>query len=182
MNKFCKSTMSLVVASVIALPLNAQDDEAIEEIIVTAQKREQNLQDVPLSILAISGEDIQAGGYENMEDLATFVPNLFMSDALTGQNLFMRGIGSTVANEAFEQAVAQFHDGVYYGRDNLSQNGFFDLERVDVVRGPQPVFAGQSATAGALSYISRRPGSEPEGNLVASYGNDEEISVEGAYC
>ncbi|HCP50737.1 MAG TPA: TonB-dependent receptor, partial [Gammaproteobacteria bacterium] len=100
-----------------ALPLNAQDDEAIEEIIVTAQKREQNLQDVPLSILAISGEDIQVGGYENMEDLATFVPNLFMSDALTGQNLFMRGIGSTVANEAFEQAVAQFHDGVYYGRD-----------------------------------------------------------------
>jgi len=181
MNKFCKSTLSLVVASVIALPLNAQDDEAIEEIIVTAQKREQNLQDVPLSILAISGEDIQAGGYENMEDLATFVPNLFMSDALTGQNLFMRGIGSTVANEAFEQAVAQFHDGVYYGRDNLSQNGFFDLERVEVVRGPQPVFAGQSATAGALSYISRRPGSEPEGNLVASYGNDEEISVEGAY-
>ena len=56
MNKFCKYTLSLVVAGVIALPLNAQDDEAIEEIIVTAQKREQNLQDVPLSILAISGD------------------------------------------------------------------------------------------------------------------------------
>jgi outer membrane receptor protein involved in Fe transport len=178
MSKYCKTILSLVLASAIALPLNALE---LEEVIVTAQKREQNLQDVPLSILAISGDDIQAGGFENMEDLATFVPNLFMSDALTGQNLFMRGIGSTVANEAFEQAVAQFHDGVYYGRDNLSQNGFFDLERIEVVRGPQPVFAGQSATAGALSYISRRPGKEPEGSIMASYGNDEEVSIEAAF-
>ena len=153
MNKCCKTTLGLALAGVLTLPIVAQEAQEIEEIIVTAQKREQKLQDVPLSILAITGEDIQVGGYENMEDLATFVPNLFMSDALTGQNLFLRGIGSTVANEAFEQAVAQFHDGVYYGRDNLSQNGFFDLERVEVVRGPQPVFAGQSATAGALSYI-----------------------------
>ena len=178
MNKYFKTILSLALASAVAVPLNAQD---LEEIIVTAQKREQNLQDVPISILAISGEDIQAGGFENMEDLATFVPNLFMSDDLTGQNLFMRGIGSTVANEAFEQAVAQFHDGVYYGRDNLSQNGFFDLERVEVLRGPQPVFAGQSATAGALAYHSRRPGTEPEGDLLVSYGDDEELSVEAAF-
>ena len=178
MNKYYKILLGLFLAGVVALPLNA---EVLEEIIVTAQKREQSLQDVPISILAISGEDIQQGGFENMEDLATFVPNLFMSDALTGQNLFMRGIGSTVANEAFEQAVAQFHDGVYYGRDNLSQNGFFDLERVEVLRGPQPVFAGQSATAGALVYHSRRPGTEPEGDILVSYGDDEELSVEAAF-
>ena len=115
-----------------------------------------------------------------MEDLSAFVPNLFMSDTLVGQNLVMRGIGTTVANEAFEQAVAQFHDGVYYGRDNMSQNSFFDLERVEVIRGPAPVFAGQSATAGALSYISRRPGDEWEGDFSVSYGSDEELSFMGA--
>lgn len=164
--------------ALVAIPSFAQ---VLEEVIVTAQKREQNLQEVPISIIAISGDDIFESGYGNMEDLSVFVPNLFMSDSLTGQNLVMRGIGTTVANEAFEQAVAQFHDGVYYGRDNLSQNTFFDLERVEVVRGPAPVFAGMSATAGALSYISRRPGAEPEGYLAASYGSDEELSVEGAF-
>ena len=178
MNKILKVAMSLALICAIGSPLNAQ---VLEEIIVTAQKREQNLQDVPISILAISGADIEAGGFENMEGLATFVPNLFMSDSLTGQNLFMRGIGTTEANEAFEQAVAQFHDGVYYGRDSLSQNGFFDLDRVEVARGPQPVFAGQSATAGALSYFSRRPTEEAEGYVTMSYGNDEELSFEGAF-
>lgn len=178
-HRFITFVISLFAISMLASPLNAQ--EVLDEITVTAQKREQNLQDVPISILAITGAEIQAGGFESMEDLATFVPNLFMSDDLTGQNLFMRGVGTTVANEAFEQAVAQFHDGVYYGRDNLSQNGFFDLERVEVARGPQPVFAGQSATAGALSYISRRPGEETEGNVLVSYGNDREIVFEGGF-
>ena len=177
MVKNSKVALSFVLALVIATPLKAQ---VLEEIIVTAQKREQDLQDVPISILAITGGDIKAGGFSDMEDLSSFVPNLFMSDSLVGQNLVIRGIGTTVANEAFEQAVAQFHDGVYYGRDNMSQNSFFDLERVEVIRGPAPVFAGQSATAGALSYISRRPGDEWDGNISAAYGTDEELSVEAA--
>ena len=172
-----KVLLSLALTLVITSPVKAQ---VLEEIIVTAQKREQNLQDVPISILAITGEDIEAGGFSDMEDMSAFVPNLFMSDSLVGQNLVIRGIGTTVANEAFEQAVAQFHDGVYYGRDNMSQNSFFDLERVEVIRGPAPVFAGQSATAGALSYISRRPGDEWEGDFSVAYGSDEELSFIGA--
>ena len=153
----------------------------LEEIIVTAQKREQNLQDVPISILAIQGIEIEAGGFSDMEDMSIFTPNLFMSDSLTGQNLVMRGIGTTVANDAFEQAVAQFHDGVYYGRDNMGQNSFFDLDRVEVVRGPSPVFAGQSATAGALSYISRRPDQTAEGRFATAYGSDKEFTTDAAY-
>ena len=178
MNKRNLSALISILASLVAMPALAQ---VLEEIVVTAQKREQSLQDVPISMLAISGDDIVQGGFANMEDLSVFVPNLFMSDSLTGQNIVIRGIGTTVANEAFEQAVAQFHDGVYYGRDNLSQNTFFDLERVEVVRGPAPVFAGMSATAGALSYISRRPGAEKDGYITASYGDDEEFSIEGAF-
>ena len=177
MINYAKVALCIVLTLVIASSPSAQ---VLEEIIVTAQKREQNLQDVPISILAITGADIATGGFSDMEDLSAFVPNLFMSDTLVGQNLVIRGIGTTVANEAFEQAVAQFHDGVYYGRDNMSQNSFFDLERVEVIRGPAPVFAGQSATAGALSYVSRRPGEEWEGDFSVAYGSDEELSVIGA--
>ena len=173
-----KLLLSTILVSLVSFPINSQQ---LEEVLVTAQKREQDLQDVPISILAISGVDIEAGGFSDMEDMSVFVPSLFMSDSLTGQNLVIRGVGTTVANEAFEQAVAQFHDGVYYGRDNLGQNSFFDLERVEVVRGPSPVFAGQSATAGALSYISRRPGDSWEGRASLALGSDEEFTWDAAY-
>ncbi len=153
----------------------------LEEIIVTAQKREQSLQDVPASIIAITGDQIIEQAYSDMQEVSVFVPNLDMLDGFVGQEIAIRGVGTAAANEAFEQAVAQFHDGVYYGRDNLGQNGFFDLERVEVARGPQPIFAGQSATAGALSYISRRPGDEASGYANVTYGTDEELTLEGAW-
>ena len=153
----------------------------LEEIVVTAQKREQSLQDVPISILAVSGDTIAEGGFSDMQELSEFIPNLYMLDGFTGQEIIVRGVGTASSNEAFEQAVAQFHDGVYYGRDNLGQNALFDLERIEVVRGPAPIFAGQSATAGALSYYSKRPGDEAEGFISASYGDDEELRFEGAW-
>ena len=154
--------------------------QGLEEILVTAQRREQSLQDVPISVTALTGEVIAEGGFSDVEDMSFFVPNLFMRDAFTGQAIIVRGIGTSTGNEAFEQAVAAFSDGVYYGRDNLSQGAVFDLERVEVVRGPQPTFAGQSATAGAINVITRRPGDVWEGNATLAYGNDEETSVDAA--
>jgi len=154
--------------------------EGLEEIIVTAQRREQSLQDVPISVTAVTGEMIEQGGFSDVEDLSIFVPNLFMRDAFTGQAIIVRGIGTSTGNEAFEQAVAAFSDGVYYGRDNLSQGAVFDLERVEVVRGPQPTFAGQSATAGAINVITRKPGDSWEGGVNMAYGSDEERTVDFA--
>ena len=154
--------------------------EGLEEILVTAQRREQSLQDVPISVTAITGEAIEEGGFSDVEDLSIFVPNLFMRDAFTGQSLIVRGIGTSTGNEAFEQAVAAFSDGVYYGRDNLSQGAVFDLERVEVVRGPQPTFAGQSATAGAINVITRKPGETWEGGVNMAYGSDEESTLDFA--
>ena len=168
--------VSMLAGLMAAPPAFAQ----LEEIIVTATRRAESLQDVPISVTAVTGETILEGGFSDMEDLSAFVPNLYMRDSFTGQRLAIRGIGTDTSNEAFEQAVAQFHDGVYYGRDNLGQNAFFDLERVEVVRGPQPTFAGQSATAGALNYVSRRPGDQLEGRISAEYGSDEETSIEFA--
>ena len=173
----------LAVAVAAALVPSARllaQGEGLEEILVTAQRREQSLQDVPISVTAITGEAIEQGGFSDVEDLSIFVPNLFMRDAFTGQSLIVRGIGTSTGNEAFEQAVAAFSDGVYYGRDNLSQGAVFDLERVEVVRGPQPTFAGQSATAGAINVITRRPGETWEGGVNMAYGSDEESTLDFA--
>ncbi len=153
--------------------------QQLEEIVVTATRRVESLQDVPISVTAVTGEAIQSGGFSDIEDLSIFIPNLYMRDAFSGQQLYIRGIGTSEGNEAYEQAVAQFVDGVYYGRDDLGQNSVFDVQRLEVVRGPQPTFAGQSATAGAMNVISRRPGDEFEGNILVGYGStDKEQTVE----
>jgi outer membrane receptor protein involved in Fe transport len=177
----CKRLLATAVAAALA-PSTAvlAQSEGLEEILVTAQRREQSLQDVPISVTAVTGEVIEQGGFSDVEDLSIFVPNLFMRDAFTGQSIIVRGIGTSTGNEAFEQAVAAFSDGVYYGRDNLSQGAVFDLERVEIVRGPQPTFAGQSATAGAINVITRRPGDVWEGSLNMGYGSDEETTFDAA--
>ena len=171
------------VMGLVAMPATfAQDNTTavLDEVVVTATRRAENLQDVPISVKVVTGAEVQQGGFSDMEDLSVFVPNLFMIEHLPGQNIFIRGIGSQPNNASFEQAVAQFHDNVYFGRDSLGQNAFFDLERVEVVRGPQPTFAGQSATAGALRYVSRRPGDSLDANVLVSYGSNEETNVEFA--
>lgn len=156
----------------------AQAEGGLEEIVVTATRREENLQDVPIAVTVVTGEVIEEGGFADLEDLSSFLPNITINDGFQGQAITVRGVGTDPRNEAFEQAVAQFSDGVYYGRDNLVLGGLFDLERVEVVRGPQPVFAGQSATAGAISSYSRKPGSSLEGNITLAYGDDEEASFD----
>ncbi|HEY5567822.1 MAG TPA: TonB-dependent receptor [Gammaproteobacteria bacterium] len=154
--------------------------QGLEEIIVTATRREESLQDVPISVTVATGAFIQEGGYSDMEDLTAFLPNLGINDGFQGQSMSIRGVGTDTRNEAFEEAVAQFADGVYYGRDSLVLGGLFDLERIEVVRGPQPVFAGQSATAGAINSVSRKPGDEFDGAVMLQYGTDEETSFEAA--
>ncbi len=149
----------------------------LEEIVVTAQKREQNIQDVPSSIVALSGKEILNQGSVDIQSMSQTMPNLFIRHNLTGDQLLMRGIGTGVDNEGFEQAVAQFVDGVYYGRATLDQNEVFDVERMEVVRGPQPTYAGQSATAGAISIYDRKPGKTLGGDASVSYGKFNELSV-----
>jgi iron complex outermembrane receptor protein len=162
---------------IVTLPTLAQ---GLEEVVVTATRREERLQDVPIAVSVVTGEAIKEGGFSDLEDVAKFTPNLIVADGFQGQTLFVRGIGTDTRNEAFEQAVAQFSDGVYYGRDNMSLSGLFDLERMEVVRGPQPVFAGQSATAGAINTISRKPGDRLDGSTTLEYGDDGERSFEAA--
>ena len=123
-----------VVAACLPISLTAQAQ--LEEVIVTAQKRAESLQDVPISISTVSGEKIQDNTILNFAALADFVPSLHIADAPVNTNIYMRGIGSG-NNRGFEQSVGMYLDGVYLGRGRQYRSALLDIERVEVLRGPQ---------------------------------------------
>lgn len=153
---------ALLSSFTIAQPL------ALEEIIVTAQKRTQSLQDVPVSVNVMTGSKLSEIGLNKIEDLQAYVPNLTMSETGIGTNIYMRGIGSGI-NQGFEQSVGMYVDGVYYGRSQLSRAPFLDLERVEVLRGPQNILYGKNSVAGAMSLITANPAQDFEGSVSLSY-------------
>ena len=140
----------------------------LEEIVITAQKREQNLQDVPISVVAVSGELISEEGYGELTDITSTLPNVTVNQGALGDVLFIRGVGSGF-NIGFEQSVATFIDGVYFGRGLQSRNAFLDIERVEVLRGPQVTFFGNNAIAGAMNIITKNPSDEIEGSATLSW-------------
>lgn len=161
--------LTVAIALSLTAPAIAQDDSpALEEVMVTAQKRPQSLRDVPLSVNALSGEKIESSGITNIETMADYIPSFNMTQTGIGTNIAIRGISSGV-NQGFEQSAAQFIDGIHYGRAQLSRAPFLDIERVEVLRGPQSILFGKNSTAGAISITTAKPGDELEGKLSALY-------------
>ena len=146
--------------------------EEVEEIIVTAQKRAQSLEDVPLSISVIEGDRLEQRDIRNLEELSTTTPNIKIAQGGQADQLQIRGVGSGF-NPGFEQAVGTFVDGLYRSRSRAVRASLFDLERVEVLKGPQSTFFGNNAIAGALNITTRKPGSEFEGNSTALYSPDD---------
>jgi len=148
------------------------------EIIVTARKREENLRDVPISITAVGGEAIAERQIVNQAELSFSVASYQQTNGVNVAS-FMRGIGSG-SNPSFEQAVGTFVDGIYAGRGAQQTYPYFDLERAEVLRGPQVTLYGNSAIAGAVNAISRKPGDELTGDFKASYEfNNRQVKLEG---
>lgn len=125
----------------------------LEEVVVTAQHRTQSLQDVPVSVSAVSGEKMMEAGINRMEDLQAYVPNLTVTESGISTDIFIRGIG-TGMNQGFEQSVGMYVDGIYYGRAQLARAPFLDLARVEVLRGPQNILHGKNSIAGAVNLIT----------------------------
>ena len=140
----------------------------LEEVLVTATLRAESLQDVPVSVNAVGSEKLFEAGIDKVEDLQAYVPNLTMSEGGIGTNIYIRGIGSGV-NQGFDQSVGMYFDGISYGRAQLSRAPFLDLNRVEVLRGPQNILFGKNSIAGALSLHSARPTQEFEGMSSALY-------------
>lgn len=168
--------VSLAVISSITLgqtkPDNAPSSTShrqLEEVVVTAQKRVQTLGDVPVSVTAISADKLNEAGIENLSDLSEYTPNFKLVDSGLVPNVYMRGIGSG-SNQGFELSVGIFSDGVHLGRAHQTRAAFMDVERVEVLRGPQSILFGKNAIAGAISLVSARPGEEFEGRISAIHG------------
>jgi outer membrane receptor protein involved in Fe transport len=176
----------LLAASALAGPTAAfaQDAPAesqggLDDIIVTAQKRAEGLSDVPISISAVSGKQVESYGQTNLEQISSSVPNLKITQTAIANRIAIRGIASG-DNKGFEQSVAMFVDGVYYGRDQLSRLPLVDMERVEVLRGPQPTLFGKNAIAGAVNITTRSPTDEFEGTVSGLYEfNHKELQLTG---
>lgn len=167
-----KTLIGAVSLAVLAPLASAQ---MLEEVVVTAQKREQTLKDVPISISAVSGKTIENRSIDDLASLSSSIPNFFISENQIDSTLSIRGV-TTGNNKGFEQSVAMYFDGISYGRSQLIRTPLFDLERVEVLRGPQPTLFGKNAIAGAINITSAKPTEEFEGKFSASYESEHEES------
>lgn len=171
------SSLAIIMAS-ISVPAYAQDaagDEGVEEIVVTAQKREQSLQDVPMSISAISSDTLRDSGATGIGGVAALVPSLSLvqNNQPLAQSYRIRGLGSDPSIPTFEPSVALFIDGVYMPRTGLGVDDLVDIARVEVLKGPQSTLHGKNATAGVISVVSARPGSEFAASFEGSLSHIE---------
>lgn len=144
--------------------------KVLEEVLVTAQKREQNAQNIPLTVNVVDAQRIDSFSLRDTSDLADAVPGLTIQP--TPQNLAqitVRGLGTGSASESLDQSVGLFVDGIWSGRVRDFQASLFDLERVEVIKGTQNTLLGKNSSVGALSIISRKPGEQLSGYLQADY-------------
>ena len=154
------------------------------EIIVTAQKRSERLQDVPLAVSVVSGDTVANLGRTNLEGAQYLVPSLNFVKAGTAlnQTLFLRGIGTTTFSIAVEPSVSTVLDGVVLSRPAEAFTDLVDIERIEVLRGPQGTLFGKNASAGVINIVSKRPGKDLGGFVEGSYffGQGAEYRVRGA--
>ena len=178
-----------IMAFLAAAPALAQQADGGEarrddDIVVTAQFREQSVQDTPLAITAVTGETLAARGQTNITDLGSFAPNVNLSQAAAIQGnavaAFIRGIGQEDANFALEPGVGIYIDDVYLGTTFGSSLDLVDLERAEILRGPQGTLAGKNSLGGAIKLYTRKPGDDFEGFAEASYGRFDALGLKGS--
>jgi outer membrane receptor protein involved in Fe transport len=167
-----------VTISAFVTPATAQQ-AALEEIVVTAQRREQSLQEVPVSLEVFTGTGLIEQGFNTLTDLAAISTSAEIRSDMIGYTISIRGMGSTGSALSTEQSATTFIDGIHLGRGSMSHGSYFDLQQVEILRGPQPVHFGMNATAGAFSLTTKKPGPEWEGDITAEYGNFGRMKLEG---
>lgn len=160
---YINSTSAFAVAAFLATPAFAQ----VDEILVTSQRVEQNLQDVPIAVTALSDEQLTASGAINLEDLNQIVPSLNFRKGTTNANsaVFLRGVGTISFSIAAEPSVSTVVDGVVLSRSGQAFADLYDLERIEVLRGPQGTLFGKNASAGVVSLVTKGGTDKPEAQI-----------------
>jgi outer membrane receptor protein involved in Fe transport len=157
------------------------DEPQGDTIIVTATKREQTLQDVPVAVSVTTAQTLERAQIRDIKDLQSVVPSLRVNQlqSSANTNFYIRGFGNGANNAGIEPSVGLFVDGVYRSRSASMIADFPDVERIEVLRGPQSTLFGKNASAGVISIVTRKPQFTFGGNVEASYGNYDAVVVKG---
>ena len=173
-------------ASAILKPAHAQGRSSalLEEIVVTARKREENLQDAPIAVSAFTGDALDFRGITEIGKLDQFVPNLVLNESTTYSNVtnaavYIRGIGQNDFTPVIDPGVGIYVDGVYLGRSVGAVLDIVDVDRIEVLRGPQGTLFGRNTIGGAISLSSKKPDEEFGGKVDVKYGTDDRFNVRG---
>ena len=164
------------------LPFLSAFGQALEEIVVTAQKREQSVQDISLSISAFSEVELREYGFKNLFDVAQHAPNVQITSFYdhSKPEIVIRGMSPQQVFSAFEQVpVGIYYDEVFSGSRSAHLAQMFDLERVEILRGPQGTLYGRNTTGGAINFIARKPGDKFKAEGAVTYGRFDQIDFEG---
>jgi iron complex outermembrane receptor protein len=172
-------TMSLFAPFGVAFAQTASDaNSQIEEVTVTSQRREEKLQTVPLAVTAFSPASMESLQINDTLDLAEFVPNMVAHNNTglgTANTYYIRGLGNTESIATFDPPVGTYVDDVYIARQNLNNFSLFDIQRIEVLRGPQGTLFGRNTTGGAIDIILKKPSDQFQGYAEAGYGKYDEV-------
>jgi len=173
-------TSALAVLAVASAPAFAQSIN--DEIVVTAQRTEQSLQDVPIAVSAFGGEELDDRQIEALTDIQFNIPNFsFSRSNFTGSSIVLRGIGALAVGSSTEPAVSVHQNSVFLSSTRLFETEFFDIERLEILRGPQGTLYGRNATGGVINVITAKADpSEVGGHVDVEYGNFSSVKLRGA--
>lgn len=181
----CSTALTLFMgAGVLATASQALAEEAakpveLEELLVTAQKRSENLQDVPISITAVTADSLARSQITTLGGLQQLTPNFQVSDNVSVRTIYIRGVGGGGRTVAFDTRTGVYLDGVYIGQPMAADAVLSNLERVEVLRGPQGYLYGQNTVSGAVNLVTRPPSKDVEGRVTAAYGNQNSQRLDG---
>src|SRR5688572_15552702 len=178
-DEVCAQEVGPPAGDTIAQP-GADEGTAEDEgntIIVTATKREQTLQEIPLAVSVVTAETIERAQIRDLKDLSTVVPSLRVNQqaSATNTNFIIRGFGNGANNPGIEPSVGVFVDGVYRSRSAAQIGDLPDIQRIEVLRGPQSTLFGKNASAGVISIVTQKPQFEFGGSAEVTYGNYDAI-------
>jgi iron complex outermembrane recepter protein len=191
------ASVALAIGTLVSLNASAQttpttpakaeekkiEEGKLESITVTAQRREQELQAVPLPVSTFTARDLETKGITTTRAIADFIPNMVGQNNTglgTANVYFIRGLGNTESIATFDPPVGTYVNDVYVSRQNANNFGFFDVERIEVLRGPQGTLFGRNTTGGAINVILKKPGNELGGYLEGGFGTFGQTSSRGS--
>ena len=177
---FLSCAVLALSAGVASAQTSTRDSTAIEEIVVTAQKRSENLQDVPVSVTALTSDALAARGVNNVLALNNLAPGMRISaaDAAANPKIYIRGVGLSDFNPNASSGVGVYVDGVYIGSPLAQMAGFFDLAQVEVLRGPQGTLYGRNTNGGAINITTKRPSQTFGADASLEYGSFNAVTAD----